>query len=104
MDETQEVETKWRSQPTHHHSREDKTVLVGLMVWGQIVIVEDSYSQDGGVRTETQVSNDHCGQEFNRKIVVVGSCDVQKVSEDGEDGFLVEERHFGPDNSGGENH
>lgn len=96
VDHSQEVQTHGCSQATERRATEDQTVLVGLVVRGQVVKVQEldlEHCREGAV---TQVAKHEEGEHLYGQEVVVRLGRIDDQCEDREYGRLAEERHFRP--------
>ena len=66
VDEREEIEAHGWGEATQHHTREDEGVLISLVVWCQVVQVEHTDLEEGGVRTQGNVCHGQ-GRDYLRK-------------------------------------
>lgn len=60
MYQAEEVQTHGRGEPADHHAGEYETVLVCLVVWRQVVQVQETDLEHGGVRAVEHVGDYYC--------------------------------------------
>lgn len=96
VDHSQEVQAHGCSQATERRATEDQTVLVGLVVRGQVVKVQELDLEHCGKGAVAQVAEYKEGEHLNGQEVVVNLRRIDDQCEDRENGRLAEERHFRP--------
>ena len=60
MYKAKEVQAHGWGQSTDHHPGEDETVLIGLVVWRQVVEVQETDLEDRGIRAVEHVGDYYC--------------------------------------------
>ena len=69
----EKVQTHRGRQPTQKKSTEEECVLVGVMVRGQVVEVEEAHPEHGPVHSDTHVQQQHHTQRLYEKVVAARS-------------------------------
>lgn len=97
MNQAQEVEAQRRGQTTKQHAAELQAVSISLVMWHQVIVVENSYPEHRGVDTHTQEEDADKTHHLDTDVVMLFFSRLDKNSEEGEDRVCAEEGALGPD-------